>query len=85
MNAPVNPDLSRRDFVKLSPRTGAAVLGGLGLPRVMAARSSDKPVGVIGAAVVAPGRRTARAIPWRGRLSRSEIFERQVEAAQNSS
>ena len=51
MKTPPQPDLSRRDFVKLSAAgTGAAALAGMSAPRALGANSgSDRiRVGVIG-------------------------------------
>src|SRR5687767_12510283 len=51
MNTPTRPDLSRRDFVKLSAASaGAATLAGMATPRALGANSgSDRiRVGVIG-------------------------------------
>src|SRR4051812_18276077 len=86
MNFPLRPDLSRRDFVKLSAATtGAAVFASLGANKVMAATAgSDRiRVGLTGCG----GRGTAAAqncvdsSPGVEIVAVADLFERQVEAA----
>jgi len=86
MNSSLRPDLSRRDFVKLSAvTTGAAVLSTLGTHKVMGATNgSDRiRVGVIGCG----GRGTGAAQNCRDAAAGVEIvalgdlFERQVTGA----
>ena len=87
MNAPLRPELSRREFVKLSAVTGgAAVLAGMSGNKVMAATAgSDRiRVGLVGCG----GRGTGAAQNCLDSSSGVEIvaigdlFERQVEGAQ---
>ncbi len=87
MNAPLNTDLSRRDFVKISAAgTSAAVLGGIGVTRAMGATSgSDKiRVGVIGCG--GRGRGAAQncleAAPGVEIVALGDLFPRQVDSAE---
>jgi myo-inositol 2-dehydrogenase / D-chiro-inositol 1-dehydrogenase len=87
MNTPVRPDLSRRDFVKLSAlSTSAAVLAGLGANTVMGATAgSDRiRVGVIGAG--GRGRDAAKncleSAPGIEIVALGDLFQRQVDGAE---
>ncbi len=87
MNTPLRPDLSRRDFVKLSAvSTGAAMLTGLGANTVMGATNgSDRiRVGVIGAG--GRGRGAAQncleSAPGIEIVAVGDLFQRQVDGAE---
>ena len=87
MNTPLNADLSRRDFVKLSAAgSGAAVLGGLGVNRAMGANSgSDKiRVGVIGCGGRGSGaaKNCLESSPGVEIVALGDLFQRQVDAAE---
>lgn len=86
MNAPIRPELSRRNFVKLSAATtGAAMLAGLSAPRVMGATAgSDRiRVGVVGCG--GRGRGAAQncldAAPGVEIVAIGDLFESQVTDA----
>jgi myo-inositol 2-dehydrogenase / D-chiro-inositol 1-dehydrogenase len=87
MNPPHSPDLSRRDFVKISAATaGAAALGQLGANTVMAATpGSDRiRVGVIGCG--GRGRGAAQncleSSPGIEIVALGDLFQRQVDSAE---
>lgn len=87
MNSSLRPELSRRDFVKLSAvSTGAAMLTGLGANKVMGATAgSDRiRVGVIGCGGRGTGaaQNCLDAAPGVEIVALGDLFERQVEAAQ---
>jgi myo-inositol 2-dehydrogenase / D-chiro-inositol 1-dehydrogenase len=84
MNAPLSPDLSRRNFVKLS--TSAAVLAGLAGNRVLGATAgSDRiRVGVVGCGGRGTGaaQNVLDAAPGVEIVALSDLFQNQVEAAE---
>lgn len=89
MNTPLRPDLSRREFVKLSAVTsGAAVFASVGANRVMGATSgSDRiRVGVIGCG--GRGRGAAQnclaSSPGVEIVALGDLFQRQVDTAETA-
>ena len=87
MKTPLQPDLSRRDFVKLSAAgSGAAALAGLSAPRALGANSgSDRiRVGVIGCGGRGTGaaKNCLDAAPGVEIVALGDLFENQVNAAQ---
>lgn len=86
MNTPLNADLSRRDFLKISAAgTGTAALGGLGVTRAMGATSgSDRiRVGVIGCGGRGTGaaKNCLESAPGVEIVALGDLFQRQVDAA----
>jgi myo-inositol 2-dehydrogenase / D-chiro-inositol 1-dehydrogenase len=84
MNAPLSPDLSRRNFVKLS--TSAAVLAGLASNRMLGVTAgSDRiRVGVVGCGGRGTGaaQNVLDAAPGVEIVALSDLFQNQVEAAE---
>lgn len=87
MNNPQKPDLSRRDFVKISAAgTGAVALSGLGTTRALGANSgSDRiRVGVIGCGGRGSGaaKNCLESAPGVEIVALGDLFQRQVDAAE---